>query len=110
MEMKTKLIFSGLALIAITTFASAQNTVTGNRQQNGRGIGPAFVDNNKNGICDNYENRTANISYNRWARNGKCCGTRKGQGRGRAQSNGRNFIDANKNGICDRYEAITDSK
>ena len=105
--MKTKLIFSGLVLLAVTTLASAQNNGAGIRQQNGRGKGPAFVDNNKNGVCDNYENRTVSASDDRWAGNGRCCGTRKGQGRGRAQGTGRNFIDANKNGICDRSETIT---
>lgn len=90
--MKTKLIFTGLALIATTAFISAQSQGNGNRKCNGTGKGTGFVDNNKNGICDNYENRTNKKTV------GNNC---NGQGKGK------NFIDANKNGICDNYEAGT---
>lgn len=48
--------------------------------RNGRGRGRYFVDADKNGICDHYENGTA------------------GQGRQI------NFVDADNNGICDRRE------
>lgn len=101
--MKTKLFLTGLALIAITAFASAQDPVAGQGQGNGRGRcngtgkGAAFVDANNDGICDNQGKRTANMAGNRG--NGTCNG--KGQGQGK----GKNFVDANKNGICDRFEA-----
>ncbi|OQB29116.1 MAG: hypothetical protein BWY08_02238 [Bacteroidetes bacterium ADurb.Bin174] len=50
--------------------------------------GPNFVDKNKNGICDNYEQ-----------------GTRPARGQKRnAKSGGRNFVDKNKDGICDNYQ------
>jgi len=109
--MKTKLFLTGLALMAITAFANAQEPVAGQGQGNckgpcnGTGKGVAFVDKNNNGICDNYENRTANATNNKGNGTGKCDGTGKGQGQGRGK--GRNFVDANKNGICDYYEANT---
>jgi len=115
--MKTRLFLTGLALMAITAFANAQEPVAGQGQGNiprngqccgrcnGTGKGVAFVDKNNNGICDNYENRTANATNNKGNGNGICDGTGKGQGQGRGK--GRNFVDANKNGICDYYEANT---
>lgn len=60
--MKTKLLLTGLALIAITAFASAQDPIGGQGQRNGncrcngKGRGIAFVDANKDGICDNIGN------------------------------------------------------
>ena len=103
--MKTKLFLTGLALVALTAFANAQEPVAGNGRGNckgpcnGTGKGVAFVDKNNDGICDNIGNRTANKGND----NGKCDGTGKGQGKGQ----GKNFVDANKNGICDTYEAHT---
>jgi hypothetical protein len=72
--------------IAVTSFivtqASAQNNnQTGNQKsqqvttQDGFVPG-AFVDEDKNGVCDNFES-------------------------GRKVGRGRNFVDANKDGICD---------
>ena len=107
--MKTKLFITGLALMAVTAFASAQNPVAGQGNGNGRcngiGKGSAFVDKNKDGVCDNYENRTANVTDNKGKGNGKCDGSGKGRRLGKGK--GRNFVDANKNGICDNYEAST---
>lgn len=42
-----------------------------------------YVDANKNGVCDNYENRNYNV---------------KGKGSG--------FVDANKDGVCDNREKV----
>jgi len=53
MVMKTKLFITGLALIAMTTLASAQNQGTGQGKQNATGKGMAYVDANKDGVCDN---------------------------------------------------------
>ena len=110
MEMRTKLFITGLALMAVTTLLSAQNSTTGQRQQNNCNAKCiAYVDANKNGICDNFENRTPSAANCK--RNGYCkgCGQgqRNGQGRmsGKGQGSGRNFVDANKNGVCDYYEA-----
>ena len=52
MEMKTKLLITGLAFMAMTTVLSAQNQGAGQSQMKGKGKGTAFVDANKNGICD----------------------------------------------------------
>lgn len=105
--MKTKILLTGLAFAALTTFASAQNPVAGkgccNGSCNGTGKGSAFVDANKNGICDTYENRTINASVNKGNGTGQCTGNGQGQGKGKD----RNFVDANHNGICDTYEART---
>ena len=78
--MKTKLIISGLAFLAITALASGQNNGVNTRPQNGRGQGPAYVDANKNGICDNYENRTTNASFGRRSGNFNSCGQGQRQG------------------------------
>jgi hypothetical protein len=112
MVMKTKLFITGIALMALTTIASAQNQGAGRRVQNSNEKGIAFVDSNKDGICDNLENRSSgNQSF---ARKGNC----KGCGNGPANSTGRknmrqgagnksNFVDADKNGICDNREAAS---
>jgi hypothetical protein len=103
MTMKAKIFLTGLALVAVTALVSAQNPVAGrgNGICNGMSKGAAFVDVNKNGICDTYENRTVNASVKKG--NGKCDGTGQGQGKGK----GRNFVDADQNGVCDSYEART---
>ena len=102
--MKTKLLLTGLALIAITAFASPQGPVSsqgnGNCRCNTKGKGIAFADNNKDGICDNIGNRGNGAGQNRKG-NGTCSGKGQGQGKGK----GRNFIDANQNGICDKFES-----
>ena len=59
--MKTKLFITGLALMAVTTLASAQNTGESQSQQNVTGRGLAYVDANNNGICDNYENHVLDV-------------------------------------------------
>ena len=111
--MKTKLLFTGLAFMAITTMVSAQNQGTGQRQMNGKGKGTTFVDANKNGICDNYENRTSGSTSAVVNNNCPGCGRglRNGQGQvsgqrgmGLGRGNQRNFVDADKNGICDFRE------
>ena len=105
--MKTKLFFTGLALIIITGFASAQDPVAGQGQGNGRGRcngtgkGATFVDANNDGICDNLGNRSASATGNKGK--GTCNGNGQGQGKGK----GKNFLDANQNGVCDTFEART---
>ena len=122
--MKTKLLITGLAFLALTTLANAQNKTTVQTQQTTppttRG---AYVDANNDGICDNFETiasynrngrRMANASatgnrrgmaagQGRGTACGQGCGMGPGQGRGLGQG-GRNFVDADKNGICDFYE------
>lgn len=96
--MKAKIFLAGLALLAVTAFASAQNQGgKGNGNCNGTSKGVAFVDNNKDGICDNQGTGKSG------AQKGKRDGTGNGQGKGK----GRNFVDANQNGVCDTFEART---
>jgi len=113
--MKTKLIISGLAFLSITAMAGAQNSEAPSRQRNSTQKGIAFVDSNKNGICDNYENPASATAQQRRQGSGKYCGmgqrhgqgkglSGKGQVQGRGQGRRTNFIDADNNGICDNYE------
>ena len=107
--MQTKLIISGLAFLAITTVAGAQNTEAPSRQRNSTAKGIAFVDLNKNGICDNYENSASTAAPQKRRGNSKYCGMGlgqrgMGQGQGRGQGRRTYFVDADKNGICDYYE------
>jgi hypothetical protein len=97
--MKVRLIVTGIALVAATTLLNAQNQ--GNGNGNGRCKGVAYVDNNNNGICDNYENKPQGKALQRGQGKGKCNGT----GKGRNQGKGRNFVDANNNGVCDYRES-----
>jgi len=124
MEMKSKLLITGLAFLALTTLANAQNKTTGQGQQTTPPITRGtYVDANNDGICDNFE---TTASYNRNGRrmaNASATGNRRGmaagQGRGIARGQGRgmgpgqgrgpgqggrNFVDADKNGICDFRE------
>ncbi len=107
--MKTKLFISGLALMAVTVFANAQDPVAGQGKGNCNGPckgtckGVAFVDKNKDGVCDNSDTRTANVTDNKVK--GNCDGSGMGQRLGKGK--GLNFFDANQNGICDTYEVIT---
>lgn len=104
--MKTKLFLTGLALIAGTYLVNAQNQPVNNRST---GRGYTFVDNNKNGVCDNFENRQSfrqnqqNATYGRRYGSGKGKGINRGQTYYRSQR-GPNFVDTNKNGVCDYYE------
>ncbi|MDO9510844.1 MAG: hypothetical protein Q7J34_03720 [Bacteroidales bacterium] len=79
--MKHLLLISGLVLaFTFGTMAQAQTTKKANTQtENSQNVKPGtFIDNDKDGVCDNYQIRNAQ-------------GTR----------NGRNFVDANADGICD---------
>ncbi|WP_436415905.1 hypothetical protein [Petrimonas sp.] len=120
--MKTKLFISALAVVLSVGMVTAQNQnqvkkdATTSTQN-----GPAFVDKDNNGVCDNLENGTPrNPNANGKQRlldgsgsgQGKGQGLRNGQGRGQGKGTGlrngkgyaANFVDANKNGICDRRE------
>ena len=93
--MKTKIFISVLAVVLSVSLISAQEqdkkeTVTTTQ------TGPAFVDKDNNGKCDNYENGTT----------GQGRGPGKGNGLRNGKSSAVNFVDANNNGICDRREQI----
>lgn len=107
MVMKTKLFITALALAAVTTIASAQTQGSEQGQRDGKGNGAAFIDNNKDGVCDNYENGTPRQGMANKKGQGKGQGYHRGNGRsGKGQGRGENgnFIDENKNGICDYRE------
>ncbi len=113
--MKTKLIFTGLVLIALSAFVSAQeNTSTqAAGKQQARGI--AYVDANNDGVCDNYGTHSRNAAVGKKGKaNGTCNGQGPGRGHGKKHAQGKragagpNFIDANKNGVCDNAETPSD--
>ncbi len=124
--MKTKLFITGLALIAITAMVSAQqNNATQVKKPTAQPERGAYIDVDKNGICDYYE---TNGNFNRGGRrNGAASATpgRRGmaasQGRGMRQAQGRGmgpgkergaapggryYVDENQNGICDMRENV----
>jgi len=103
--MKAQIFLTGLAIMALTTFATAQNPQggRGNGNCNGTGKGVAFVDNNKDGVCDNFRTGKSAAQKGKGNGTGTCNGTGRGQGQGKGK--GKNFVDANNNGVCDTYEA-----
>ena len=110
--MKTRLFISGLAFMALTTLASAQNQNTSSPMpQGGKDKGANFVDANKDGICDNFGKNGGNGSncMRSGAGNGCGMGGRQmqgmGKGMGQGKGQGKNFVDADKNGVCDNFEA-----
>lgn len=154
--MKTRLLFSVLAITALTALVSAQTTEPVTPQAGkGRAAGNAWVDADNDGVCDNYTNgtrpgrRAYSAGENQAAGNrgpgkgqGLAQGQRNGQGRGpgmapgrgpgraqaaapgrgpgRAQAaapgRGRNngqgpaFVDANKDGVCDNLQTSSGTK
>lgn len=108
--MKAKIFLTGLALVALATFATAQRPATakgnGSKTCDGTAKCTAFVDANKNGICDTYETRTANGSQGKGNGTGTCTGIGSGQGQKQGKGKGVNFVDVNQNGVCDTYEAL----
>lgn len=118
--MKTKAFITAMALIATIGLATAQNQNQAAKETAKTAqTGPAFVDKNNNGVCDNYENGTPG-NPNANGKQRLLDGSGRGQGKGQGLRNGRgpgkgtglrngkgsgvNFVDANKNGICDRRE------
>lgn len=82
--MKTKLMLAGLMLFAVASFANGQSQAQAGKNTARPAAGIAYVDENKNGVCDNYENRVACRGNGRAAMN-----YRKGQGAGNGQCYGR---------------------
>ena len=104
--MRTKFVILSLAVMAMSAVTMAQTSTTKgkavatNRTTTTR---PAYVDNNKNGVCDNYEARHANGTVGRGHGNGRG----RGNGLGLGQGHGPNYVDKNNNGICDYRETPT---
>ena len=99
--MKTKVFLTGIALMAVTIMANAQNPVgckgNGSGLCGGTGNGSACVANTKNGAGDNKGASTANTAGKNRTGNGQCIGSGTGQSSGK----GGYFVDANKDGACD---------
>lgn len=86
--MKAQIFLTGLAIVALTTFANAQNPRGGNGNCNGTGKGIAFVDNNKDGVCDNYSTDKSAAQKGKRAGSGNCVGQGKGNNSGKKQGSG----------------------
>lgn len=103
--MKAKLFFAALAIVAAAAVTNAQDT----KKAPQKAYGPAYVDKNSNGTCDNYENGISNRTnrqgqgMGKGKKSGRCDGTgrhmRNGMGKGV------NYTDKNGNGVCDHFEA-----
>lgn len=128
--MRKRLFITGLFFFALTLLVSAQDKASAARSQiPSRPVRGVFVDENKNGICDNQE------IYGRFFGNGRMRGnltpargwrgtglrqenaSGRGQGRGLgpgmgigAAPGGRYFTDDNKNGVCDNFESKNKEK
>ncbi len=90
--MKTIVITIAFAMMTVVAFGqNNQQAKAANKAQTETKVqtrkGPNFVDKNKNGICDNYEQ-----------------GTRPARGQGK-NSQGAKFVDKNKDGVCDNYQS-----
>ena len=56
--MKTKIFISALAVVLSVGLVTAQNQDQDNKEKTATQNGPAFVDKDNNGVCDNFENGT----------------------------------------------------
>jgi hypothetical protein len=126
MVMRTKLFITGLALIALTAMASAQqNNASQVQKQTAQPQRGAYIDADKNGICDYYETNgrfngggrrngvAAAAPGRRGMAPGQGRGMRPAQGRGMGPGQGRGaapggrfYVDEDKNGICDLRENV----
>ena len=113
--MKTKILLSALAVVLSIGLVTAQEQEQDKKEKaTTTQKGPAFVDKDNNGVCDNFEkgtpgNPNANGKQRLLDGSGRGSGQGYGMrnGRGRGARGGRNFVDADKNGICDNYESGT---
>lgn len=130
--MKTKIIMLGVAFLATGLMANAQSAGQGQRMNQNNQKEMSYVDNDKDGNCDNIGTRNGvsgkgqgtcdgqgqGVINGKGTKNANCeaCGQGKqnanceadDQGKGNRQ--GGNFTDANKNGACDRLEKTPQNK
>jgi hypothetical protein len=109
MVMKTKILITILAFLALSTMVNAQSSSADRKNQSPVCRGIAFVDTNDNGICDHREDGTFAAQTGQRNRNFNGCGFCQNQGyrqygNGKCCVNKRNFVDKNNNGICDLRE------
>lgn len=111
-----------LAMVAGFAFAAnnvqAQNNVNNDqKQETTRNIRPGFVDNNGDGVCDNYDGNRPGKGLGPGNGNGqgRVNGNGLGRGNGRrygsgpgairnGQGGGAGYVDTNNNGTCDNLE------
>jgi hypothetical protein len=107
--MKTKkMLFMAafLGLSALGVLFAQNGTTNANRNANATTVlRGSYVDNNKDGVCDNFAARHSNGVVGRGQGYGNGRGGGKGLGRG--QGHGPNYVDKNNNGICDYRETTT---
>lgn len=106
--MKTRIFISALAVVLSVGLVTAQNQDQDNKEKaTTTSKGPAFVDKDNNGICDNFENGTPG-NPNATGKQRLLDGSGRGRGMGCGMRNGRggggNFVDADNNGVCDNIE------
>ncbi len=119
----TALLFMGVSTLATgqettksTATTSDKTQVTQQTQATTNVQRPYFVDENNNGVCDNYENGNVRMGQKMGGQGlGRCRGAGYGRGQGRMNGQGRgqgrlysqgrggngNCVDANNDGICD---------
>jgi hypothetical protein len=115
--MKIRILLSALALLAATSIVSAQTSATLKQKEKTAKQSQAFVDNNNNGVCDNFEKQQAEGKKEKGK--GECCGKKKadckeqavaqgqaygdckGNCQGQCREKCKNFADANNDGVCD---------
>lgn len=106
--MKTKIFISALAVVLSVGLVTAQNQDQDNKEKSTTSQnGPAFVDKDNNGVCDNFENGTPgnpNANGKQRLLDGSGRGRGMGYGMRNGRGGGRNFVDADNNGVCDNFE------
>jgi hypothetical protein len=105
--MKTKIFISALAVVLSVGLVTAQNQDQDNKEKTTSQNGPAFVDKDNNGVCDNFENGTPgnpNANGKQRLLDGSGRGRGMGYGMRNGRGGGRNFVDADNNGVCDNFE------
>ena len=118
--MKTKLLISGLAFMALTTLAGAQNkNVPSSQSQketpavNVEANKSTGTETNTNTGCvmGGMQKQGCGMGMRQGMKQGMRQGMGKGMGQGICNGTGqgkggcKNFVDADKNGICDNFEA-----
>ncbi len=88
------MILAAIFMVAIGGALSAQTTKPGNGTPGTNKNSPAYVDANKNNICDNYENNTRPANVNR----GQGQQGRRGGGYGMGNRQGRSNMQCGRNG------------
>jgi hypothetical protein len=114
MVMKTKIFLTVIMFFAVTAIMNAQVADQGRVQGANQGNRIAWVDKDKNGICDNNtagnprgqgKGRVAGIGNG----TGVCTGSGSGKGnrtgacKGVGRNSGTGFVDTDKDGVCDNF-------